>query len=330
VAQNRLLEEVNFAFTEEGVHKENSPGYHVFMMHRLEKLVRLKAIGGEVVGVEAKKIQDGAERFLEAITLPDGMLPMVGDTRGGQKGKQTEIPEGPVVYDFSKSGYVVVKGKYKTKPYYFLMKNCHDSNYHRHDDDLSIYFWLDGEVLLGDGGLGSHNEKDGKRIQLRSYSSHSVPFLKSVAYRNRKFLPDEPSLSFGRGTIKGCSHMFGIKITREIDISAIKDGTITIIDNLDPLSSEKDCDLSVNFFSQNFFKGDLESSCRWLITCDKNLLATLEFTCSTLGGGLNCYVKQGVISSQYGKFCEAQSLVVDGEKVRRLKTKIYISDLVWS
>ena len=110
LAESRLIDEVRFAFTEEGVHKENSPGYHVFMMRRLEKLVRLEQLGETTVGIEARKIQEGAERFLEAITLPDGTLPMVGDTRGGQKGKVTEVDEGPVVYDFSKSGYVIFKG----------------------------------------------------------------------------------------------------------------------------------------------------------------------------------------------------------------------------
>ncbi|CAM3611541.1 heparinase II/III family protein [Halomonas lysinitropha] len=232
LAEKRLIDEVKFAFTEEGVHKENSPGYHVFMMRRLEKLVRLEQLGETTVGIEARIIQEDAERFLEAITLPDGTLPMVGDTRGGQKGKMTEIEEGPVVYDFSKSGYVVIKGLYKEKPYYLLFKNCHDSNYHRHDDDLSIYLYYNGRTLLGDGGLGSHNENDPKRKQLRSYKSHNVPYVKSLAVRNREQLNRPPSVVVNEHGVTGMSAMFGQVIKRTVDWKNVHSGRIAVRDKV--------------------------------------------------------------------------------------------------
>lgn len=233
LAESRLVDEVRFAFTEEGVHKENSPGYHVFMMRRLEKLVRLERLGETTVGTEARKIQEGAERFLEAITLPDGTLPMVGDTRGGQEGIKTPVLDGPVIHDFSKSGYVIIKGLYKEKEYYILFKNTHASNYHRHDDDLSVYIYYNGVTVLGDGGLGSHNEKDAKRKQLRSYSAHNVPYLENrAAVRNIRHLVSGPTISVLEGSVLGVSCMFGQRISRSVDFSRIQNGQVSIYDSL--------------------------------------------------------------------------------------------------
>lgn len=246
LAKIRLIDEVRFAFTDEGVHKENSPGYHVFMMRRLDKLVNLKQVGDTELAPEAERFREGAERFLEAITLPNGYLPMVGDTRDNQKGKLTDIPEGPVIHDFSKSGYVVVKGLFREKPYYLLFKNCHDSNYHRHDDDLMIYFYYDGDTLLGDGGLGSHNEQDPRRKQLRSYACHNVPFIAKKATRKREHRKSSPSIIISEDTMVGESYMFGEKLTRTIKLSSISCGELSIEDQL----SDSDAGvLNVNLYT---------------------------------------------------------------------------------
>lgn len=300
LAEKRLIDEVRFAFTEEGVHKENSPGYHVFMMRRLEKLVRLEQLGETTVGIEARNIQEGAERFLEAITLPDGTLPMVGDTRGGQKGKLTEIEKGPVVFDFSKSGYVIIKGLYKEKPYYLLFKNCHDSNYHRHDDDLSIYLYYKDRSLLGDGGLGSHNENDPKRKLLRSFKSHNIPYVESSAVRNRVQLKRSPSIDVDGHSVTGMSAMFGQVIKRTVDWKNLHNGKIAVRDKV------------ANFQSGQVFGAGFITECQlekkddkksYDILCDSIVYATI-----TPRVKVNADNHQSLISKSYGDFEPSHSV----------------------
>ncbi len=316
LAEARLVDEVRFAFTEEGVHKENSPGYHVFMMRRLENLVRLEQLGETTVGAEARKIQEGAERFLEAITLPDGTLPMVGDTRGGEKGKLIEIPKGPVVYDFSKSGYVIVKGLYESKPYYLLFKNCHDSNYHRHDDDLSICLFYNDSMFLGDGGLGFHKEDDPKRKLLRSSSAHNVPLLfgKRAARKNDS-LHSMPRIRVELNKVVGISWAHGYKIKRVIDFSRISEGCVDVIDKLE---SDESPELHQNFYTS--FPIDRDEGF-FVIKNQKNR----SFCLVKNSHGMSQFGKEdnALISFFYGKFDKASCFGFKGDENKVISNIIF-------
>lgn len=303
VARRRLVGEIRFAFTDEGVHKENSPGYHLFMMRRLKKLERLESVGDKAVGPEAKRIQEGAERFLKAITLPDGTLPMVGDTRGGQAGKRVELTSEPTVYDFSESGYVIVKGSYKKLPYYLLVKNCHFSSYHRHDDDLLMYFWFDGLSLLSDGGLGSHNEKEPERIELRSYRSHCVPYLNVNACRQPNKLKNEPALEVSGTLISGTSWMYGAELRRVIDFSEIRNGMLLMKDRVIDRGGAQE--FGVNFISELDFQVAGADESKVYLCRDGLSLASLS-----VGKWSKVSLGQRVKSEKYGVYEHAAGLDV--------------------
>ena len=252
LGKNRLIAELKHAFTDEGVHKENSPGYQKFMLGRVKTLVSLDSLGDIEVSSLAKNYVEKAEAFLKALTLPNGELPLIGDTQAGDRGILDENDSsGFNVFDYSGSGYVVIKGlTNENKAYYFLLKNSHLSNYHRHDDDLMLYLWFDGEVILGDGGLYSHNEKCELRKFFRSHLAHNVPFINEKAVRDRAKLSAHPELCIDNtiSLIKATSHMFGVKITREVDYSNIQNGILKVMDNAEYLN------LSTNHFVGPDFK----------------------------------------------------------------------------
>lgn len=229
---NRLDDELSFAFTDEGVHKENSPGYQKFMLARLNGLISLRGLGDEAISVKAADYVDKANKFLSAITLPNGILPIIGDTRWDDQSDPEALKSEITLHDYSKSGYLIAKGRdHSGKEFCLIFKCCHDSNYHRHDDDLSIVFFYDGNIIFGDGGLYNHNEKDEKRIFIRSPLAHSMPTLPLKAQRDRSKLNVMPSLSVdGNGVLHGISYMYGVKTERSIDVSNILSGAITICD----------------------------------------------------------------------------------------------------
>ena len=233
--RQRLKGEVTFAFTDEGVHKENSPGYQKMMLGRLKQLRTLAPLGEREISDLGERYIENAQAFLKAITLPNGYLPMVGDTQGNDKGLEDpdSLTRELSVYDYSASGYVVVKGRNdKLGSFYVLIKNSHDSNYHRHDDDLMLYLWCNGDVLLGDAGLFTHDERSNVRKFMRSHLAHSVPFIKGKPVRDRNALLHPPSISFEceKMLIKAKSYAFGEEISRVLDLREISAGVIRIID----------------------------------------------------------------------------------------------------
>ncbi|QYF89896.1 heparinase II/III family protein [Arthrobacter sp. PAMC25284] len=189
VARLRLLDEITFAFTNQGVHKENSPGYHQFMMSRLEQLLVYETFGDPELGGLARRYFENSRRFLGAISLPDRTLPAIGDTRLGTPVNPDYLPadgeddlvlkanEGHMrIHDFAESGYLMVDyidartnelGK-------LILKSGQFSRYHRQDDDLSIHWIVGNRVLLDDAGLYSHNENDPVRLYARSSYAHST------------------------------------------------------------------------------------------------------------------------------------------------------------
>lgn len=72
----RLQDEIRFAFTGQGVHKENSPGYQWFMIKVMQEAkVMLDGYELSLPDIDFRKMLNRAKRFLDAIALPDGNPP---------------------------------------------------------------------------------------------------------------------------------------------------------------------------------------------------------------------------------------------------------------
>lgn len=253
ISKSRLLDELSFSFTDQGVHKENSPGYQQFMLARIKELVRLNELGDIDVSSQVQNLIDKAEKFLHAITLPNNKIPIIGDTQSikstsailTHSQRTTHIE----VCDYSQSGYIIIRGvNIYNDDFHFILKSSHLSSYHRHDDDLSIHWYVNDEVIIGDSGLFSHEEKEHKRMYMRSHFSHSAPFIKNIKpERNPKLLRSLPECNIDteKKLIKATSTAFdGIKLERVIDYSKILFNTISIEDTVRGVTDETLC---INF-----------------------------------------------------------------------------------
>lgn len=238
-ASMRLINELKYGFSHQGVHKENSPEYHKILLARVEEISRLRDFGAQEVAYQAARISDRAYRFLQDITLPSGLLPLIGDTKGGIEGIFSEPASTMEVLDYTASGYCIVRGKSTGgKPFHLVFKCGHLSDYHRHDDDLSIHLWFEDELILGDGGLGSYNERDERRSFLRSGYAHNTIFPVNLkAVRKRGKLKKSPEFHLVNGKAIGESWAFGQKIRRTIEFDRLNEGIISITDEVDKHSS---------------------------------------------------------------------------------------------
>ncbi|WP_449431670.1 heparinase II/III family protein [Pseudomonas putida] len=271
INRQRLISEISFAFTDQGVHKENSPGYQKMMLTRLKQLRTLTSLGDIEISTLGEKHIEKAELFLKAITLPNGNLPMLGDTRDGDIGLQYTQSNEVDIIDYSASGYVIARGRVLNKDFHLIFKSSHLSNYHRHDDDLSLHLYFDGKVILGDGGLGSHNEKDHKRIALRSKFAHTVPHLEGVTpiRDNTKLLGHKPTIHLDGKKLIGTTSGYGNTIKRQIDLDLLALGKLVITDEVEGESQHR---LACNIYSP---LGPINSANKLLLSINENSAAAI-------------------------------------------------------
>lgn len=253
LSKNRLLDELSFSFTDQGVHKENSPGYQQFMLSRIKELVKLSDLGDIDVSDQAQRLIDRAEEFLRAITLPNNKIPIIGDTQSIRSTSLIPVRKQCTpyidIFDYSQSGYIILRGiNIYHDEFHFLFKSSHLSSYHRHDDDLSIHWYVNDEVIIGDSGLFSHEEKEHKRMYMRSPFAHSAPFItNTIPERTPNLLQSLPSCYIDKNKkyIKASSTAFdGIKIERIVDYSKILFNSISIEDTVKSITNEALC---INF-----------------------------------------------------------------------------------
>jgi hypothetical protein len=309
--RERLKDEVMFAFTDEGVHKENSPGYQKTMLGRLKQLRTLAPLGEQEISQMGERYIAKAENFLRVITLPSGYLPMIGDTRGWDEGLAYEQKDQVDVLDYSASGYVVIRGVGDDGLEFFLLfKNTHESNYHRHDDDLMIFLDVDGETVFGDGGLGMHHESDPRRKHLRSPYSHSVPLVNRSFIKDKSKLPAAPYLAVDKKSclLTAVSMGFGVKVKRIVDYSRLVSGVLVVEDQCDESS------LSSNWC----FSGD-----KVWVSCEEVGLSYSSFSVKlkvpvgepiklVKGWNKTDISNSSIMSESYGKFIDSLRVVVGG------------------
>lgn len=203
IASSRLIDELRFAFTRDGVHVENSPAYHQYVCDSFLKIAemfprdRLPELNDEIDEVMPK-----AMRYLVHVIRPDAKFPIIGDTGAkwavnpfsryastpeyqwleyvASKRERGRVPPDTVAV-FADAGYVAVRDRWKPpgqrgREYHLVMKCGFHSLYHRHDDDFNIVMMC-GEDWLIDGGAHSYAEQLPVRRYLRSKWAHNVPVI---------------------------------------------------------------------------------------------------------------------------------------------------------
>jgi hypothetical protein len=163
-AQKRSLERLEEYFAQsvcsDGVHKEHSPAYHYLIAANIDRhlplLRELDPRAATKLGALVKKMA----RFGVNIIPPDGKYPPIGDTQ------PAPIPENyhEVFCNatversafFFDGGYAVLRddpAKREAQTYAVLCAS-HHSDYHKHNDDLSVLLYANGWIIGESGPYG--------------------------------------------------------------------------------------------------------------------------------------------------------------------------------
>lgn len=210
VALRRISSELNFSFTSEGIHVENSPAYHIFVFKVFMGII--KDYPAEVLGELDEQFSQFSAKALSFITYilrPDGLLPPIGDTEQlptsdgyretfghtlgyqhfvyaltkGQKG----LPPTAVNRVYPKSGYAVFRDQWPAHPQYdkalhLIVKVGCSSRYHHQQDEGHVSLYAGGEDWLIDSGLYNYINNDPVRKYMRGRTAHNVPLISHASY----------------------------------------------------------------------------------------------------------------------------------------------------
>ncbi|MDW5378857.1 heparinase II/III family protein [Halomonas sp. HP20-15] len=210
IAVSRISSELAFAFTDEGVHVENSPAYHIFVFKVFIGII--KDYPANLLGNLAKefdKFSVKALSFITHILRPDALLPPIGDTEQlptsdaykelfgesneyqhflyaltkGEKGIRPDKLN--VVYP--QSGYAIFRNRWPDQTgflnaFHITVKAGCSSRYHHQQDEGHISVYAGGEDWLIDSGLYNYINKDPMRRYMRSRQAHNVPIISDTSY----------------------------------------------------------------------------------------------------------------------------------------------------
>ncbi len=213
LAIERLSGEFKQAFSKEGVHVENSPGYHAYvtgifinLRESLNPEDSQNIFADHNFFVSFNDFVGKAISFIVQVTKPDGSLPIIGDTQAVKPSNYYndyahlpqyehfmymrslgKIGNPPLSCDgfFPESGYAIFRDDWHATENYrntihIVFKCGYLSQYHRQDDDLSFVLFAYGEDWIVDSGLYNHNQTDPIRKYMRSAFAHNLVLINGV------------------------------------------------------------------------------------------------------------------------------------------------------
>lgn len=167
MAITRFGNQVISAFSREGFHLENSPGYHFLCVDLCDYFLSLIIDFSRIHKNVLSKIEN-AHKVQNNLIISEQRLPEVGDTNWFVDVNEINSINKPHLID-SLAGYEIVK----THEKYLLIRTQSILKTHLHNDALSfIYSTSDGSIISEVGFLDHTNSYD--RFYSKSYQAHNV------------------------------------------------------------------------------------------------------------------------------------------------------------
>lgn len=255
-AARRIKDYFLSAFTEEGVHIENTPTYHLMVCWQLQNHCDLLRSISHPDFIKLKGLLDAAGEYAMHCTMPNGQFPPISDTT--QKNlawnatkifhddnfdyavTQGTLGTEPLTRTqiFEKSGYLIYRSSWTDINATFLMfQAAYNADYHKHSDDLSIYIRSRNMDLITESGPNGYNYKDPFTKYAYSQFAHNNIVVNGRSVPRTDDLSRTVSLSQTRNDKQKISaqgqtgRLDGVIHTRQLEIVEVDNvPTIDIID----------------------------------------------------------------------------------------------------
>lgn len=197
-SRNRVVQNINEYFdsavSENGVHLEHSPNYHILMMDSINQVLNIYHqlnIDSTILEVKEYKMNE----FLSYITKPDGNIPELGDTNillNPYQSKYSLNLDLNVVYP--SEGYAIFRDSFDADGTYVLFYNAYHSYYHKHGDENGVWIYRDGDIIR-EAGRNGYDYTDPFTRYSYSYWGHNSLIVNNVAYLEEKNIPNDYNYS---------------------------------------------------------------------------------------------------------------------------------------
>lgn len=178
----RLQHSITRDLTEDGVHIENSPGYHFWMLGFLGKITPpLKALDKDL-HFKAKDALNKASVYARYITRPDGSVPAIGDTHANVKSKPSSGLESKF---FLHSNQVIFRSGNDNVWAHFA--SGYRTHVHKHCDNGAFVLYYKGrDVLIDPGFLNYEGSEDSVKIKGSSFHNTARPIGKEQEIKKQE------------------------------------------------------------------------------------------------------------------------------------------------
>ena len=159
-ALDRLNNYFMNSFTSEGIHNENSPMYHIIVLHKLDIYLNILRDLKLNIPLKLLETQKSGYEFINCISNKDGVLLPMGDTTKNYNLHDTVYVDHceelckkskPFIV-YPKSGYAFFYDT--TIDMYACFSAFYNADYHKHSDDLQIIVDLNGQMLIDPASPG--------------------------------------------------------------------------------------------------------------------------------------------------------------------------------
>ena len=163
-------------FTAEGISREGSFSYQVFMLSQFAHAIALAEKVGKSVPPEWRDLAVKMAHFVKATTTPAGTTPVVNDGYEAAPGPVLDIcgrqiPELATkcgahedddirLADFSEAGVAVLDARNTKQPLWLLAESMppYGHSGHWHAGKPTVHVWVENEMLLGDAGCPNYDD----------------------------------------------------------------------------------------------------------------------------------------------------------------------------
>jgi hypothetical protein len=201
---------VRAQFDRRGVHLEHSPAYHPFAIGFLKRLDQ----SGWFDKHRLHDIAERASRVSNWFRLPDGRIAPVGDTTGSRPKEPADTAFKGQRQSFNSSGYAIIRddgGGKSAAASYFMLMGAYHSQFHKHQDDLSV-LWFDGEDILCDAGKYAY-KNDKFQDYVVSTAAHNTIEIDSANFRPGSQVNDVP---YGSAIENLSVHGWGFLVSAQV------------------------------------------------------------------------------------------------------------------
>lgn len=194
IAVDRLTQYFDTCFTQDGVHTENNPTYHLMVSVSLRKVTKYLALTGRNHNPEhLEELLAKADEYAAYCVLPNGEFPPISDTKvevltpqrarsvyGNGKflgavsnGKHGTLPDS-LNFVAEHSGYAIFRTGWDKKAAFAMLSAAYNDDYHKHSDELSLYVYANGHALLAEAGPNGYQYRDPKTAYAFSSFAHNT------------------------------------------------------------------------------------------------------------------------------------------------------------